>query len=595
MRIRPPISRETIVNVSRAWRAAPILLTLLGVLAAPAEAHHVLWLDFSEFTLAGWPLIDGRAPTTNDKYLMRDRIVTSVMRAYAPFDVYVTEVQPANGVYAHVKFLPGDRGNTLGHTAGAGCEMESYTPGHSYSEVYVGSFAGSATYQGAKATTARIARGIAQTTSHEIGHGLGLGHAFGADDYYDWFRATCHLYSPTNMPNDCRDGFDTFSLSNDPNQKFHVMSTLASSEEKATNTMFFDLHSSRWLLGRRLQLRNHWTTMPEIDDGTTGGVDLVFARGSGVEDLVWWAMPSDEASQTFGPVRTLSVDAGFANGLTLVGDVTGDGKADLLQGSMTASATVSWWVYKGTGTSFVEHCNVAPIYCPAPWTADAGNVGDIFRLADVTGDGKADLIYGRPHSNAQVSWYVRPSTGSGFLSYTTWASDAGNSGDLFLFGDVTNDGRADLVAVRRSNRYAYVYRATGSSFVSEGGSEIPSGVDLVMLGNVDSSSGADLVMGTIESSAVVRWRVASSTRCAGACFAASTSYGSAGDAGDQFRLGDADRDGRAELFYGRGVDLVASPPSSATVKWWGRQPSGGVFTNLKVWANDAGNDGDLFP
>jgi hypothetical protein len=238
---------------------------------------------------------------------------------------------------------------------------------------------------------------------------------------------------------------------------------------------------------------------------------------------------------------------------------------------------------------------VAPINCPAPWIADAGNVGDMFRLADVTGDGKADLIYGRPVSDSQVNWYVRASTGSGFSgSAALWASNAGNQGDLFLLGDVTGEGKPDLVIVRRSTSRAYVYRASDNAFVSEGSSEIPSGVDLVMLGNVDSSSGADLVMGTIESSTVVRWRVASSTRCVGTCFAPATSYGTAGDAGDQFRLGDADRNGRAELFYGRGVDLVASPPSASTVKWWGRQPSGGVFTNLQVWANDAGSDGDLF-
>jgi hypothetical protein len=421
-----------------------------------------------------------------------------------------------------------------------------------------------------------------------------LGHAFGADDNYEWKRWNCN-YPPTQMPIDCT-GEDGFSLSNDPNQKYHVMSTLSTAEEKATREMFFDLHSSRWLLGRRLQLRNHWALLPEIDNGTTGGADLLWGYPVNVADLPWYSRLSDEATHTFVSPQTLSSDAGSGGGITMVGDVTGDGKADLLQGFPSDSDTVAWWVWRGTGTSFVESCNMAPIYCPMPWTGDAGNVGDIFRLADVTGDEKADLIYGRPISDAQVAWYVRPSTGAGFSSYTTWDSDAGNRDDIFLVGDVTGDGKADLVAVRRSNDYAYVYRSTGSAFVSEGGSAIPNRIDLVMLGNVDSANGADLVMATYEGPTTVKWQVASSSRCSGACFKAATVYATnAGDVGDQFRLGDADRDGRAELFYGRAVNLVSSPPSPYIMKWWGRQAVGGAFTNLQVWAEDAGGDGNLFP
>jgi hypothetical protein len=64
-------------------------------------------------------------------------------------------------------------------------------------------------------------------------------------------------------------------------------------------------------------------------------------------------------------------------------------------------------------------------------------------VGDANGDGKADLVYGRPLGMTSlittldltlVRWFGRSSLGSSFSSFTTWADDAGNEGDCFPYG-----------------------------------------------------------------------------------------------------------------------------------------------------------------
>ena len=54
-----------------------------------------------------------------------------------------------------------------------------------------------------------------------------------------------------------------------------------------------------------------------------------------------------------------------------------------------------------------------------------------------------------------------------------------------------------------------------------------------------------------------------------------------------FYVGDADGDGDADLVYGRAL-------SDRTVKWYFRPSNHDAFGALQVWGDDAGNAGDLF-
>jgi len=95
---------------------------LACVLAAPAWAHHVVWLDFSEFDLSAYDSVNGNAPpTANDVAQVRQQIIANMTEDYALFDIYFTASQPPSGRYTRVHFIPTNFGNVHGCSGGSGC------------------------------------------------------------------------------------------------------------------------------------------------------------------------------------------------------------------------------------------------------------------------------------------------------------------------------------------------------------------------------------------------------------------------------------------------------------------------------------------
>ncbi len=142
-----------------------------------------------------------------------------------------------------------------------------------------------------------------------------------------------------------------------------------------------------------------------------------------------------------------------------VGDVNGDGKADII-----GFGSNHTYVSLSTGTSF------AP---PKIWISNyAQNAGGwrvdkhVRRVADVNGDGKDDIIgFGNDYT------YVSLSTGSSFAAPKKWIkSFAYNSGGWRVnkhertVADVNGDGKADIIGF--GNKYTYVSLSTGSSFAA---------------------------------------------------------------------------------------------------------------------------------
>ncbi|HVE72721.1 MAG TPA: FG-GAP-like repeat-containing protein [Thermoanaerobaculia bacterium] len=568
---------------SKRFLATSFLIVLLS--AAQAWAGHVVWVDFSDFDLGAWNSVNGNNPPTNaDLSAIRRQIIAEMSEDYATFDLRITTSKPANGRYTWIKILDESAGGTLGCAGPSCCQQGDCTDIGSWDgmtesalEVYTGTFANQPEFMNANATTARISNGISGTASHELGHILGLLHCNAANDS---FEVGC-------------DENVTPIVTDDQNPRWHIMASgdswELSVEERASRDRFFSPHSERRVLASALQLRNHFAPLANLDETEKPKADLTYGRLASPNTVQWFGRMS--SGDAFGNFSEWSGDAGDAGDIFLTGDVDEDGRADLVYGRVKSPTQVIWYVRLSNGNGFGKY---------SVWSADAGDAGDIFRLADVDGDGKADLVYGRAINPGTVRWYVRKSDGNSFGSYSIFASDAGDVGDLFFVANVDKDKKADLVyarAIGETQVKWFVRRSDAATFgpLETWNEDAGDPGDLMYVGDANMDGKADLVYGHVSSSLNVTWYFRGSD---GSAFGFPLTFANdAGDAGDLFRLGDTTGDGMVDLMYGRPSGLVSltATPNHAAVRWYGRSSMAAAFSTVSTWASDAGDEGDCFP
>ncbi|SEN46528.1 FG-GAP repeat domain-containing protein [Actinacidiphila rubida] len=171
----------------------------------------------------------------------------------------------------------------------------------------------------------------------------------------------------------------------------------------------------------------------------TGGT-LWYYRGTGTH---YWDIyqPRDK------------VGAGWNIYTSIVGarDLSGDGRADLV--ARDTSGTL--WLYKGTSSTTAQFATRTKI--GAGWNIYKTLTG----AGDLTGDGKADLLATdtsgvlwlyKGTGNAAAPYAARVKVGTGWNIYTV----------LLAPGDLSSDGKTDLVA-RDSAGTLWLYQGTGNA------------------------------------------------------------------------------------------------------------------------------------
>jgi hypothetical protein len=169
--------------------------------------------------------------------------------------------------------------------------------------------------------------------------------------------------------------------------------------------------------------------------------------------LTW--VPGTVSNGIFGSVQTWGLPSGAL--ILASGDVNGDGMADVIYSTGSNPLTLTLGI--SNGTSFVNMGVVgtqkiacvyseAYTFCkqfPIPWVY----------LADVNGDGKADLI----NNNT-----VRLSTGSGFGTAQNWGIT-----NILAVGDVNGDGRSDVIYLTPGTTSTLSLAfSSGSAFIDQG-------------------------------------------------------------------------------------------------------------------------------
>ncbi|MFI9744483.1 FG-GAP repeat domain-containing protein [Streptomyces sp. NPDC052494] len=183
---------------------------------------------------------------------------------------------------------------------------------------------------------------------------------------------------------------------------------------------------------------------------TRGRGDLVARDAAGT----LWYYDRHFASSTYPFAPRVRIGGGWNayDRLVGAGDADRDGYVDLVARDKAGVL----WLYKGTGSftgaRFKTRVKVGP-----GW----GAYGQLAGGADVTGDGRADLL---ARDKAGVLWLYR-GTGSGTTPYGTRVRVGAGWGaydQLVVAGDLTDDGKADVVA-RDTTGVLWLYKGTGGA------------------------------------------------------------------------------------------------------------------------------------
>jgi hypothetical protein len=249
---------------------------------------------------------------------------------------------------------------------------------------------------------------------------------------------------------------------------------------------FFDVKAVANMYGASKMYRYRQSRLRDYTGDGLGDMAFFEPSNNSIHILsISGTTPSTVAGQDRGSWLT---GFGNAGGEFQSGDFTGEGKADVV---FIDPAANNLRFATSSGSYFVVR---------SAWTLGSFgslNGGGQYRVGDFSGDGKADILYVDPTSNAIQ---VVVSNGNGFNAPTTWraASTSGalTHGGRYAVGYFNADTKADLVTFDPSTGNYSVLLSTGNSFSTTGFSslagwilEVDGPADL-MVANYAGESGA---------------------------------------------------------------------------------------------------------
>jgi len=206
---------------------------------------------------------------------------------------------------------------------------------------------------------------------------------------------------------------------------------------------------SRYRIGTGFQQYNLITPLSTLNADGTG--DLVTRTSSGT---LWYIKGSGHPSVPFAtsPVKVGGTgSASSYNKIVGTGDLTGDGKADFVARDTSGRL----WLYPGTGSAtapFGARTQIA-----SGWQAYTAIVG----AGDVTGDGKADLLT-RSSAGTLIIFKGTGKATAPFASAAVVSTGWKAYTAIVGAGDVTGDGKADLLT-RSSAGTLILFKGTGAA------------------------------------------------------------------------------------------------------------------------------------
>ena len=298
-------------------------------------------------------------------------------------------------------------------------------------------------------------------------------------------------------------------------------------------------------------------------------------NGDGRSDYVKYELSTGNVS------TWLSTGSGFTAGVTMyigsggstsdrwftVADVSGDGLADLVKYEPTTGYARTW---VSTGSEFATGSTT--------YIGSGGAPSDRwFTVADVNGDGMSDYVTYEPESGATQTYL---STGTGFVAGARYTIGNGGSPEdrWFTTADINGDGMADYVRYELNSGVARTWLSTGNGFTDGSQIQIGSGGSTsdrwFTVADVNGDGMDDLVKFEPLSGNVTSWLSTGTGFIVG-----STTYvGNGGSPSDRwFEVADVNADGMA--------DYITYVPGSGYARTWLSTGSGFVEGTISYIGN----------
>lgn len=256
------------------------------------------------------------------------------------------------------------------------------------------------------------------------------------------------------------------------------------------------------------------------------------------------------------PVTWLMTSSADVLGSPMVGDVNGDGKADLV---IYGKDNGTVWVALSDGLRFGQ---------PRVWARDLawGALNMIVELGDVNGDGKADVItfvHGTANPPETAYVYVALSTGTSFIDDNrVWNDGFCIAEQTCKVADINGDGKADLIAFTPNFGLVWVSLSTGNGFA-------PNAIrhnffclrfEFCEVGDVEGDGRSDLILFKPYATGIEKGNVLMASSLAGGGFqAVRYGHGFFCIDGEWCRVGDVNGDKRADILLIKGFG--STPPS----------------------------------